>query len=360
MCTSPPLLYTIPAFNNPTGATIPLEQRQKLIQLAHQHDFVIIADEVYQLLSFPAAAPPPPPLRVVERMLAKQGLLQSCSRSSTTALQDNSAGGPSTPQQGVGPVSTAADSTPSTSYDSRVVSLGSFSKVCAPGLRLGWVDAAAPLLKKLRQDGVLGSGGAIAPLSSGIAHSLLELGLLQQHMHGTIRPTLQRNCAALCDALRQELPPGCKFSQPDGGYFVWLEIGSLENPDVSEKVGSVWCAHLPNSSCWARSYGMLAAGSCEGSEVCAHLCAGRRYSLDSAGVAFYYSTLPLMQVCTQDLLAFAAANYKVKFTPGRVCDGQAHNLRLSHAFYTEEELKTGAQRLGAAIRAYLRQLAAQQ
>lgn len=65
--------------------------------------------------------------------------------------------------------------------------------------------------------------------------------------------------------------------------------------------------------------------------------------------------LSLVQVCSQDLLAFAAEKFKVRFTPGRVCDGQAHMLRLSFAFYSPDELEAGATRLAAAIKAYMHQ-----
>lgn len=62
------------------------------------------------------------------------------------------------------------------------------------------------------------------------------------------------------------------------------------------------------------------------------------------------------QVCSEELLSFAAEKFQVKFTPGRVCDGQANMLRLSFAFYNPQELREGAKRLGAAVRAYLQQL----
>lgn len=211
VCCRPKLCYSIPIHNNPTGATIPLKQRMQLLQLAHQYGFLIVADEVYQCLTFPdPPVPPEPPMRAVERSMFHQGLLSSTSTtpSSPSAAQDSQ---PST-------------STTGTPYDSRVVSLGSFSKIMCPGLRLGWIDASPSLLQRIRQDGVLGSGGSIAPLASGIAHSCLELGLLQQHLHGTVRPALQRNCAALCEALHQELPSGCHFTQPVGGYFVWVQL----------------------------------------------------------------------------------------------------------------------------------------
>lgn len=99
-------------------------------------------------------------------------------------------------------------------------------------LYVRWVEAAPHLLLPLMLDGVLGSGGSIAPLASGIAHSCLELGLLQQHLDTVIRPTLQKGCEALTQALRQHLPD-CKFEQPLGGYFVWLDLG--------QEVGLMYC-----------------------------------------------------------------------------------------------------------------------
>jgi DNA-binding transcriptional MocR family regulator len=212
--------------NNPTGATLSVEQRIKLLQLAHRYGFLIIADEVYQLLSFPDSAAPPPPMRAVERSMFKQGLLSSSPSASSSRANTQQQGQQTANRAAQAPAGAddAGCTDPSAQYSSRVVSLGSFSKIMAPGLRLGWVDAAPDILCRLKQDGVLGSGGSIAPLASGIAHSCLELGLLQQHLHGTVRPTLQRNCAALCEALRQELPAGCSFTQPLGGYFVWLTL----------------------------------------------------------------------------------------------------------------------------------------
>jgi DNA-binding transcriptional MocR family regulator len=52
------------------------------------------------------------------------------------------------------------------------------------------------------------------------------------------------------------------------------------------------------------------------------------------------------------MLAFAAQEFRVKYTPGRVCDGQAHMLRVSFAFYKDHELQEGAKRLAAAVKAY--------
>jgi 2-aminoadipate transaminase len=58
---------------------------------------------------------------------------------------------------------------------------------------------------------------------TGITHSALQQGLLQDHLHHTIRPALEAQCTALCDALARHLP-ACTFHRPQGGYFVWLEL----------------------------------------------------------------------------------------------------------------------------------------
>lgn len=63
----------------------------------------------------------------------------------------------------------------------------------------------------------------------------------------------------------------------------------------------------------------------------------------------------LPQVCSQELVDYAAERFAVKFTPGLVCEGQAHNIRLSFALYQEHELQEGARRLGAAISSFLQE-----
>lgn len=164
----PAFLYTIPAFHNPTGVTLSAARRERLIALSEQHDFLIVADEVYQLLGY--TAPPPPPLTHYDRT-------------------------------------------------GRVISLGSFSKILAPGLRLGWIQAQPPRLQPLLNSGVLDSGGGLNPFTSNIVRSALELGLQQTYL-AELRQTYTRRLAALSQALRRELP-AFTFTEPAGGFFVW-------------------------------------------------------------------------------------------------------------------------------------------
>jgi DNA-binding transcriptional MocR family regulator len=91
----PVFIYTIPVFHNPAGVTLSVNRREKLVNLAEKYGFLVVADEVYQMLAY--SATPPPPMTYF----------------------DTSA---------------------------RVLSLGSFSKILAPGLRLGWMQAKPSLL----------------------------------------------------------------------------------------------------------------------------------------------------------------------------------------------------------------------
>jgi DNA-binding transcriptional MocR family regulator len=108
------LLYTIPSYHNPSGQTMSLERRKRLAELSREHDFLIAADEVYQLLYY--YQPPP------------------------AALGTMTGSG-------------------------NILSLGSFSKIMAPGLRLGWIQTSSVLMERLIESGVINSGGSFNPVN---------------------------------------------------------------------------------------------------------------------------------------------------------------------------------------------------
>src|ERR1700683_3127501 len=124
----PRFLYTIPVFQNPTGAVLPAARRSRLVELAKEYDFLIIADEVYQLLGDRRNVPLP-----------------------LTAFDD-----------------------------SRVLSLGSFSKILSPGLRLGWIQCASSHLQELKSCGVLQSGGGGSPFTAALVESAIGVGVLDE------------------------------------------------------------------------------------------------------------------------------------------------------------------------------------
>jgi DNA-binding transcriptional MocR family regulator len=164
----PVFIYTIPAFHNPAGVTLSASRREKLINLSEKYDIIIVADEVYQMLAYTSS----PPL-------------------------------------------------PMTYFDTsaRVLSLGSFSKILAPGLRLGWMQAKPSLLEPFIVCGYLDSGGGLNPFVSSIVNSIIELGLQKDYLN-FLRKTYCDRMAALSKALHQQIP-ALTFTDPHGGYFIW-------------------------------------------------------------------------------------------------------------------------------------------
>lgn len=167
----PAMLYLIPAYQNPTGATLPRERREQLVALGQKYNFLIVADEVYHLLNY-TTTPPPSFGAYIE--------------------------------------------------SGHVLALGSFSKILAPGLRLGWVQAGATLVQRLTMSGLLDSGGGLNPFISGLVRSVLELDLEIPYLT-QLRATYQQRIADMDAALQQCLPDAI-YNVPQGGYFFWVRL----------------------------------------------------------------------------------------------------------------------------------------
>ncbi|MBT4288465.1 MAG: PLP-dependent aminotransferase family protein [Deltaproteobacteria bacterium] len=168
----PKFIYTIPTFHNPSGVTLSGKRREKLVELSQKNKFLIVADEVYHLLSFNTTPPVP---------------LGSFIRSET------------------------------------VISLGTFSKILAPGLRLGWIQAGSSIIKQLISTGLLKSGGGSNPFTSAIIGSVLELGLLDKYLDH-IRKVYQQRSTTLHASLKEHLPDLNLPCESEGGYFYWLHF----------------------------------------------------------------------------------------------------------------------------------------
>ncbi len=169
---TPVFLYTIPTFHNPTGCTLSATRRKKLVQLSQEYNFLIAADEVYQLLAYKGT----PPLSMAKYIEA-----------------------------------------------ATVLSLGSFSKILAPGLRLGWIQTHPDLMNRLATNGLIYSGGGLNPFTSAIVQSAIELGLQEKQLSYLKEVYLQRK-NALNSALRENLPDSVSFVDPGGGFFTWLQL----------------------------------------------------------------------------------------------------------------------------------------
>jgi DNA-binding transcriptional MocR family regulator len=116
-----------------------------------------------------------------------------------------------------------------------IISLGSFSKILAPGLRLGWLQASPRVIERIVQCGLLDSGGGLNPFTSGIVRSALELGLVEENL-SLLKQTYGRRMQTMCSALRRKLPASVRFTEPAGGFFIWLALpGTLDALDLLPK-----------------------------------------------------------------------------------------------------------------------------
>ena len=169
---SPAFLYTIPSYHNPGGQCTTESRRREIVALAEEHDFLVLADEVYQLLNYYESPPP----------------------AYGTMVASN-----------------------------HVVSLGSFSKILAPGLRLGWIQTAGHLKKKLVNGGYVNSGGSLNHLGSHIVRQSIEDGTLAAHIE-TLKQVYRGRVEAMDDALQQHFDGIASWTKPGGGYFVWVQL----------------------------------------------------------------------------------------------------------------------------------------
>ena len=177
----PKMLYIIPTYQNPSGSVLPAKRRRKLVELAQRHGFLVLADEVYNLLHY--GEPPPPPI---------------------ASFDDSDEG--------------------------CVLSLGSFSKILAPGLRTGWIHARPPIIQRFATAGLTISGGGLNHFTSTLVHAVLEHGMLHDNI-ARLRRTYAERVSAMTAALRQHLGDAVEFTAPGGGYFFWLTFTEGTNTD---------------------------------------------------------------------------------------------------------------------------------
>jgi DNA-binding transcriptional MocR family regulator len=119
-----------------------------------------------------------------------------------------------------------------------VLSLGSFSKILAPGLRLGWIQSSPRFVNRLLDNGAVCSGGSLNHFSSHVVRHAIELGLLDTHI-GHLCDAYRRRVETMDSALHEHLGDLASWRRPGGGYFFWLELAdtvdTIELRQTSEK-----------------------------------------------------------------------------------------------------------------------------
>jgi DNA-binding transcriptional MocR family regulator len=168
----PKLIYTNPTFQNPTGITLPIRARREMLKLAERYRVPIVEDATYRELYFHEA--PPPSLRELDG----QNL---------------------------------------------VIHLNSFSKVLAPGLRLGWLSAAPSIIDQLAL-----IKQRLDPHTQNLVQfalaRLIRDGSLDAHLK-TLRAEHARRCAAMLSAIQRHVPTmSLRFTRPVGGLYLWCRL----------------------------------------------------------------------------------------------------------------------------------------
>lgn len=178
----PKLLYLIPDFQNPTGVTIPLDRRKKILDIARRYDLLVLEDSPYRQLRYVGENVP-----------------------SMKSMDD----------------------------DGRVISLFTFSKILFPGLRLGWAIAHPEVIAKLvvaKQPIDL----CTSALSQLVAREYLKTGKLPAQIERT-RALYKEKRKVILDALNKEIDPswGVTWTKPEGGLFLWMTLPDrLSSPDL--------------------------------------------------------------------------------------------------------------------------------
>jgi 2-aminoadipate transaminase len=171
----PKFIYDVPNGNNPAGVSLSLERRRHLLQIASRYDLLILEDDPYQLIQLEDDDPLP--------------TLQSMDR------------------------------------EERVVRLDSFSKIFAPGLRLGYASGPAEIVGyfQLYKQG--------SNLHTSAMDQALLAGFLANHTHKEFRALIRENCAiyrrnrdAVLAAARKYLPADIRYNIPLAGMFIWFEM----------------------------------------------------------------------------------------------------------------------------------------
>lgn len=198
-------------FANPTGATVSRAARERVIDLAEEMDIAVIEDAAYQSLRFDGDAIPPILALEAER---RNGDLEVC----------------------------------------RTIYCGSFSKTLSPGLRVGWVCAAMPVISQL----VLMKQAA--DLHSATLNQIAVASVAEQHFDShidTIRSAYRARRDAMLEALQAHMPEGVSWTKPEGGMFIWVTLpDTLDGADLlKQSLESERVAFVPGHAFFADGSG---------------------------------------------------------------------------------------------------------
>ncbi len=206
MRTGPKFIYALPNFQNPSGVTLSLERRERLIEVADHYGVPILEDDPYGQLRYEGEHLP-----------------------SLVALDAR------------------FRATNGARYSGNVIYLSTFSKTLSPGVRLGWIVAPVEVIRKLvqaKQGTDLHSG----TWSQMVAYEVASGGFLDQHVK-VIRNIYRERRDAMLAALASYFPAGVTWTRPQGGLFLWLTLPAwMDATEVLSRAVEQKVALVPGES----------------------------------------------------------------------------------------------------------------
>jgi 2-aminoadipate transaminase len=191
---NPKFIYVLPNFHNPMGVTLTLERRKQLVKVAAKHGVPIIEDDPYGELRFEG--------------------------------------------EDITPIVVM--------HKENVIYLSTFSKILAPGIRLGWAVAPREIIQKLVQ-AKQGTDLHTSTFIQMIAHDIVKRGILKAHSK-EIRKVYGERRHIMTSAMDEHFPEGMKWTKPEGGLFMWTICPeSINTMDLLEKAVAEKVAYVPGS-----------------------------------------------------------------------------------------------------------------
>jgi DNA-binding transcriptional MocR family regulator len=195
--------YVVPSFANPTGETLTLAARERLLDIAADLDVPVIEDAAYAMLRFEGE--PLPPLMALE--IARRGSIERA----------------------------------------RTIYCGTFSKVLSPGLRIGWIVAPKPLIRRL----------VLVKQASDLNNSTLNQMVMHRMASTSFERKVELACAhyrarrdAMLAALKRHMQKGVTWTEPKGGLFTWLQLpeGTDGTELLTRSLAEAKVAFVPGSA----------------------------------------------------------------------------------------------------------------
>ena len=189
------LIYVIPDFQNPSGRTLPLERRKQFMEIINKYEIPTIEDNPYGDLRF------------------KGEFLPALRSMDTKDL---------------------------------IIYFGTFSKILSPGFRMGWINASLEIVEKVNL--IMQASALQTPTINALVISkYLDMFDIDKHVD-KIREVYKHRCQLMIDTMRVEFPPECKFTDPDGGLFTWVELPDyIDTRELAPKAMAQDVAYVPGS-----------------------------------------------------------------------------------------------------------------